>query len=145
MNWDRIEAEWDEFKDLARDQWSRLTPDDLDDIGGRRDRLIERVHDLYGAAKEEAAQDVDRWAKVVKRTLDHARLSEEVERLKAEIARLSHSAGEKIREKKDDAAGQANALGKELEAAIERNPMQAVLIAAGVGLVLGWLTRSNKT
>src|SRR5438477_5685529 len=39
MNWDRIEGNWKQLKGRIRDQWGRLTDDELDGIAGRRERL----------------------------------------------------------------------------------------------------------
>jgi uncharacterized protein YjbJ (UPF0337 family) len=30
MNWDRVEGNWKQFRGKARQQWAKLTDDDLD-------------------------------------------------------------------------------------------------------------------
>ena len=40
MEWDRIEANWQHFKVIARVRWERITADELDLIGGRREQLV---------------------------------------------------------------------------------------------------------
>ena len=42
-----------------REHWGRLTDDDLDVIGGRRDMLSGRLQERYGVAKDEAEQQID--------------------------------------------------------------------------------------
>lgn len=61
MNWDRIEGNWKQFKGLARQQWGRLTDDELDLIAGKRDELAGRLQESYGLARDEAERQVDAW------------------------------------------------------------------------------------
>jgi uncharacterized protein YjbJ (UPF0337 family) len=63
MNWDRVEGNWKTFKGKVRQQWGKLTDDDLDVIGGRRDELIGRIQNAYGMARDEAEKQVTAWEK----------------------------------------------------------------------------------
>jgi uncharacterized protein YjbJ (UPF0337 family) len=58
MNWDRIEGNWKQFKGKAKEQWGKLTDDDVDVIQGRRDQLVGKVQEKYGVAREEAERQV---------------------------------------------------------------------------------------
>lgn len=62
MNWDILEGKWKEYRGKAREQWGKLTEDDLDEIGGRRDQLTGKLQTRYGMAKDEAEREVDAWA-----------------------------------------------------------------------------------
>lgn len=62
MNWDRIEGNWKQFKGKAKEQWGKLTDDQLDVIAGRRDQLVGRVQESYGIGKDEAEKQVDAFA-----------------------------------------------------------------------------------
>lgn len=62
MNWNQIEGKWKQFRGLAKQQWSRLTDDDLDYIDGKRDEFAGRLQERYGIAKAEAEKQVDAWA-----------------------------------------------------------------------------------
>ncbi len=43
MNWERIEGNWKQLtKGQAKEQWGKLTDDDLDVVAGRRDQLAGR-------------------------------------------------------------------------------------------------------
>ena len=48
MNWDQIEGSWKQVKGKAKEQWGRLTDDELDQAAGRRDRLVGKVQERYG-------------------------------------------------------------------------------------------------
>ena len=62
MNWDRIEGNWKQLKGKVKEQWGELTDDDLDRIAGKRDQLAGRLQETYGIGKDEANQQIDRWA-----------------------------------------------------------------------------------
>ena len=63
MNWDRIEGNWKQFKGKVKEQWGKLTDDDLDVAAGKRDQLVGRIQNRYGIAKDEAERQADDWAK----------------------------------------------------------------------------------
>lgn len=65
--WDRIEGNWERFRDHARHEWARLSDGELDEIDGRRDRLARRVRDTYGVSEEEADKQVAAWEAEMRR------------------------------------------------------------------------------
>lgn len=52
MNKDTFEGNWKQFRGKVKEQWGKLTDDDLDVIGGQRDQLVGRLQERYGLAKE---------------------------------------------------------------------------------------------
>jgi uncharacterized protein YjbJ (UPF0337 family) len=58
MNQDRIQGRWKQLKGKVKEQWGRLTDDDLDVIAGRRDQLLGRIQQRHGLAKDEADRQV---------------------------------------------------------------------------------------
>jgi uncharacterized protein YjbJ (UPF0337 family) len=67
MNWDRIQLDWMLFKDKVRNNWVKLTDEDLTRIGGRRQELVERLQARYGFAKAEADREVEAWVRAQRR------------------------------------------------------------------------------
>ena len=63
MNWDRIEGNWKQMVGSARKQWGKLTDSDWQVLQGRKDRLVGRIQERYGIAKDEAQRQADEWAK----------------------------------------------------------------------------------
>lgn len=61
MNWDQIEGKWKQLKGTAKQKWGKLTDDDLDFIGGKRDQLVGRIQERYGISKEEAQRQIEDW------------------------------------------------------------------------------------
>lgn len=59
MNNDRIEGNWKQFKGKVKEQWGKLTDDDLDVIAGKRDQLLGRIQQRHGVAKDEAERQID--------------------------------------------------------------------------------------
>ncbi len=53
MDWDRIEGNWKSFKGKAKQQWGKLTDDDLDVIEGRREELEGKIQERYGYHKDQ--------------------------------------------------------------------------------------------
>ena len=63
MNWDQIEGKWKQLKGSAKQQWGKLTDDDLDYMRGSRDQFIGRLQERYGMARDQAEKDADTWLK----------------------------------------------------------------------------------
>jgi uncharacterized protein YjbJ (UPF0337 family) len=58
MNWDQIQGNWKQMTGKVRQQWGRLTDDELTRIGGQRDQLVGAIQKRYGVAIEEAEKQV---------------------------------------------------------------------------------------
>jgi uncharacterized protein YjbJ (UPF0337 family) len=58
MNQDRFRGQWKQVKGRIKEQWGRLTDDDLDVIAGKRDQLLGRIQQRHGVAKDEAHRQV---------------------------------------------------------------------------------------
>ena len=63
MNDDRMEGNWKQFKGKVKEQWGRLTDDDLDVIDGKKDQLAGKIQESYGVSKDEAESQIDRWTR----------------------------------------------------------------------------------
>ena len=61
MDWDRIEGNWKQFTGKVKEQWGKLTDDDLATIDGKREQLEGALQERYGIAKDEAKQHIDDW------------------------------------------------------------------------------------
>ncbi|MGR3270082.1 CsbD family protein [Thalassococcus profundi] len=62
MNWDTIEGKWTQLTGSVREQWGKLTDDDIAEAKGNRDQLIGKIQEKYGIAREEAEKEVDQWS-----------------------------------------------------------------------------------
>ncbi len=65
MNHDQMEGNWNVLKGKVREQWGRLTDDDLDVIHGRVEQLVGAVQQRYGKSYDEAQEEVTDWLDTV--------------------------------------------------------------------------------
>lgn len=61
MNWEQAKGQWMQMKGSVRKKWGKITDDDLDVINGERERLVGKIQERYGIAKEEAEKQVSGW------------------------------------------------------------------------------------
>ena len=61
MNEDTMKGNWKQFKDRVKEQWGKLTDDDLDVAVRRRGQLVGRVQQRYGRSRVEAEKSVTDW------------------------------------------------------------------------------------
>ncbi|MFN2425267.1 MAG: CsbD family protein [Candidatus Binatia bacterium] len=61
MNWDQIEGKWKEMTGSVKEQWGKITDDELTTIGGKRDRLAGIIQAKYGVAKEAAEEQIAKF------------------------------------------------------------------------------------
>ncbi|ABE43103.1 CsbD family protein [Polaromonas sp. JS666] len=61
MNQDQLEGNWLQLKGKIKEQWGKLTDDDLDVIAGKRDQLLGRIQERHGLSKEEAEEQFKAW------------------------------------------------------------------------------------
>jgi len=59
MNKDIIKGNWNELKGKIKQQWSKLTDNDLDGIEGNIDEITGRIQKVYGYSKETAKSEYD--------------------------------------------------------------------------------------
>ena len=48
MNWDRVQGNWKQFTGNAKEQWGKLTDDELSQINGNREQLEGKIQAKYG-------------------------------------------------------------------------------------------------
>jgi uncharacterized protein YjbJ (UPF0337 family) len=63
MNWDTVKGDWKSFKGKVKEQWGKLTDDELDRIEGRRDQLAGAIQKRYGVAKDEVERQMKEFEK----------------------------------------------------------------------------------
>jgi uncharacterized protein YjbJ (UPF0337 family) len=61
MNKDRVEGNWKQLKGKVKQQWGKLTDDDLDQIEGNYQILSGRLQEAYGLSKDEADKNISDW------------------------------------------------------------------------------------
>ncbi len=62
MTWNRIEGDWKVFKGKVKEQWGKLTDDDLEVIAGKKEQLEGKLQEKYGYAQDRIRSEVDDFA-----------------------------------------------------------------------------------
>jgi uncharacterized protein YjbJ (UPF0337 family) len=61
MNWDQLQGEWMQVKGRLRERWGKLTDQDIESIGGKKDRLLGALRERYGLEADKATREVEGW------------------------------------------------------------------------------------
>jgi uncharacterized protein YjbJ (UPF0337 family) len=61
MDWDRIKGRWKQVSGQAKQQWGKLTDDDLVRVDGKRDQFEGLIQERYGKSKDDVRREVDDW------------------------------------------------------------------------------------
>jgi uncharacterized protein YjbJ (UPF0337 family) len=69
MNQDILRDNWSQIRGRVKEAWARLTDDEIDEINGRRDLLIDKLQKRYGYTHQQAEQQVDYFTEFVEKKL----------------------------------------------------------------------------
>ena len=61
MSWDVIAGNWKQLAGKVKEQWGKLTDDDLAKVAGKREQLEGMLQERYGYGKEQAKKNVDEF------------------------------------------------------------------------------------
>ncbi len=64
--WDKVAGKWKQLSGDVRSKWGNLTDDDLIQISGEREKLVGKIQERYGIAKDEANRQLDDWSRKLK-------------------------------------------------------------------------------
>src|ERR1700722_985905 len=92
MNTDQMTGKWKQMKGAAKQQWGKLTDDDLQVIDGKRDVLVGKLQERYGIAKEDAQKKADERVKSYGPSDEHAAYTQRQEEANRE---QHHTAGKR--------------------------------------------------
>jgi uncharacterized protein YjbJ (UPF0337 family) len=60
VNRDVLAGRWKQMRGELKKWWGKLTDDDLDRIGGQKDKLVGVLQEKYGYTREQAAEEAER-------------------------------------------------------------------------------------
>lgn len=58
---DILEGKWHELKGQARQQWAKITDDDLEKLSGKSEELAGVLQQRYGYGKAQAENEINDW------------------------------------------------------------------------------------
>jgi uncharacterized protein YjbJ (UPF0337 family) len=59
MNKDQMQGNWRQLKGKVKEQWGKLTDNDLTVVEGNMDQLAGRVQERYGIQRDEAERQIE--------------------------------------------------------------------------------------
>lgn len=67
MNSDEFKGMWNQIKGQAKEQWGKLTDDELREVEGKKDKLVGKLQQKYGWSKEQAEKSVNEWSDQIRK------------------------------------------------------------------------------
>jgi uncharacterized protein YjbJ (UPF0337 family) len=61
MNWSQIETGWTSYTANAKQQWDKLSDEQLSGTLGKREQLASKLQEAYGVSKEESERQISDW------------------------------------------------------------------------------------
>ena len=61
MNKDVLSGNWKQLRGEVRKRWGKLTDDEIDQIGGSSEKLLGRIQERYGLAKDQAQKELNEF------------------------------------------------------------------------------------
>ena len=61
MMWEKMKGSWQQTKGAVKEQWGKLTDDDLMQVEGRREILVGKIQTRYGISHDQAEAQVAGW------------------------------------------------------------------------------------
>ena len=59
MDNDFLAGKWEQLKDQIQEQWDKLTDEELNQIKGHREVLLDKLQEKYGYSREEAERKLE--------------------------------------------------------------------------------------
>ena len=143
MNDDVFTGQWTQMRGSLKTWWGKLTDDDLDRIGGQKDRLVGIVQERYGRTREEAEREVEQ------RLREYgdgggigAKLKTGASEFGSNLSNKAREASSVVSSRVDSARAylhdrSGNQLIDDLVDAIQRYPIYACFVGLGFGYILG--------
>lgn len=70
MEWNEIEGNWKNFTGKIKEKWGKLTDDDLKEIAGKKDQLLEKIQSRYGLEKGKVEREFNDFLKHLKQAVN---------------------------------------------------------------------------
>lgn len=124
INWDDVRSHWDEYRDKVKHQWTKLTDDDIRDIRGDRQRLMQALQDRYEITKDKVEKEVTEFFEGSGNWIDQA---------KQKVLNIAEQGKQYVRD------NSIPDMKNDLQQLIRRHPIRSALVSLGIGYVLAKL------
>jgi uncharacterized protein YjbJ (UPF0337 family) len=62
MKWYQLAGDWQQFTDLVKEKWDKLTDEDLKTFSGQSEQLAGLLQEKYGYAREQAVKEITEFS-----------------------------------------------------------------------------------
>jgi uncharacterized protein YjbJ (UPF0337 family) len=128
INAQEIQGQWNTIRGLAKQKWGQLTEDDLQLNGGNIDLLVGRIQQKTGEGREA----IERFLGEV---TSHG--ASAVSSATEAVGHAAQEAASQLRARYGQVAGEAQERIEYAEQMVRERPVQSVVAAFGVGVVVG--------
>jgi len=148
VNRQQLEGKWNEIKGKLKEKWGTLTDDELSRAEGNVEQLVGMVQRKTGRAKEEVEKFIDdvvngsgsayeRVAATASQVANQAR--EYAGEAGQAVQQGYQQAAQSVQQGYEQAAQSVSAGYQSAEETVRHNPMEAIAVSFGVGLISGVL------
>lgn len=144
MKSDVLEGNWKQIQGSIKEQWGRVTDDDLMQIQGKRDRLVGVLQERYGYGKNKAREEVDNYLGELEDRFDGARSRAEgmVEKAQEKFQESKEQAAQRAREKAEEYNQRleevvTSRVPGDARQVVEEYPWLVILAVMVVGILIG--------
>lgn len=128
MAQDELEGNWKKISGELKNQWGKITDDELKQANGSRTKIVGILQEKYGYAKRKAEEELENF-------LNNA--AENVESIKEKASEGINNFSEDMAENFDQVKERVKGYSHAATEYIQDQPLKSVLVAAGIGLILG--------
>ncbi len=148
MEQSQFKNSWNELKKDVKKQWDKLTDTDMDSIDGDVEQLKNKISQVYGYGKSKISKDLTDFLDS-KNISGSSMVGDTIRKTSSKV----NEYGEAIADTSDKLVNKGQEAVGHVQDQIEDNidvvydyikdhPLQATLIAAGVGLLIGRVFKS---
>jgi uncharacterized protein YjbJ (UPF0337 family) len=66
MKWYQLASDWRHFTAMVKEEWDKLTDDDLTTFGGQSDQLAGLLQQKYGYSREQAEKSITEFSQKIR-------------------------------------------------------------------------------
>jgi uncharacterized protein YjbJ (UPF0337 family) len=132
-----IEGNWDEIKGKVQTQWGKLTDNDLDKINGSYKVLAGKLQKAYGYKASEVEKEISEFFESTDFDDLKDKFAKKIRLIKSVVFSTMEDYYEKVKNK-------SMAVEQSVEDCITEHPVKVVTLAAGVGLLAGYLLNKKR-
>jgi len=128
INAQELQGQWNKLRGQVKEHWGQLTDDDLTIQGGNIDQLVGRIQQRTGETRDAIEKFLTDLT---------SRGGSDVAQATETVSNYAQQAGDRLRDRYGDIAGQARDHLDTAQDVVRHNPSQSVAAAFGIGLVAG--------